>query len=75
LMIDIFCENFVRFEAKRYLISKYAEIDFDIKFSTIRAATLALRKQLYVTSQMHVMAVGGERDSVARLVFKLWGKG
>ena len=75
LMIDIFCENFVKFEAKRYLISKYAEIDFDIKFSTIRAATLALRKQLYATTQIHVMAVSGERNSVARLVFKLWGKG
>ncbi|MCL2396717.1 MAG: DUF5717 family protein [Defluviitaleaceae bacterium] len=75
LMIDIYCENFIKFEAKRYFISKTAEIGFDIKFSTIKAATLALRKQLYAATQIHVVAVGGEPGAVCKLNLKLWGTG
>ena len=70
LMIDIYCESFVRFEAKRYFISETAEIKFDIKFSTLKAATLALRKQLYAKTQIHVTAVGG--SFVVKMPLTLW---
>jgi len=73
LMIDIYCENFVKFAAKRYIISAYAEIDFVIKFSSLRAATMAFRKQLYVTTQIHVRAVATGVDTVKRMRLKLWG--
>jgi len=72
LMIDIYCENFIKFEAKRYFISKQAEIDFDIKFGSFKAATLALKKQLYASSKMHVSAVSGGRNTVKELSMKLW---
>ena len=72
LMIDIFCENFIKFEAKRYYISRQAEINFDIKFGSFKAATLALKKQLYASSKMHVSAACGGRNTVKELSLKLW---
>ena len=74
LMVDIFCEGFVRFNAKRYFISESAEIGFDIKFSTLKAATMSLRKQLYVNTQIHVMSVGGVINYTAKLPVTLWNR-
>ena len=74
LMIDIYCENFVKFEAQRYFIGKYAEIDFQIKFSSLRAATLAFKKQLRAATHIHVRAQVAGRDSTKKLTLRLWGK-
>ena len=76
LMVDIYCEGYVKFQAKRYFISKSAEIDFDIKFSAIKAASLAMRKLLYVNTEIHIMAVGisGERGAIKKLPLTLWSK-
>jgi len=74
LMIDIYCENFVKFEAQRYFIGKYAEIDFQIKFSSLKAATLAFKKQLQTTTYIHVRSTSAGRDSVKKLKLRLWGK-
>jgi hypothetical protein len=74
LMIDIYCENFVRFEAQRYFIGKYAEIDFQIKFSSLKAATLAFRKQLNAATNIYIRAASAGRDSAKKLTLKLWGK-
>ncbi|MCL2573310.1 MAG: DUF5717 family protein [Defluviitaleaceae bacterium] len=74
LMIDIYCENFVKFEAQRYFIGKYAEIDFQIKFSSLKAATLAFKKQLQAATYVHIRAAAAGRDSVKKLKLKLWGK-
>ncbi|MCL2375853.1 MAG: DUF5717 family protein [Defluviitaleaceae bacterium] len=74
LMIDIYCENFIKIEAKRYFISKYAEIGFDIKFSSLKAATLAFKKQLHSTTEIHIRALTEGRVTVKKLKLKLWGK-
>jgi hypothetical protein len=73
LMIDIYCENFIKFEAQRYFIGKYAEIDFQIRFSSLKAATLAFKKQLRAETFIHIRA-SGRGDSVKRLKLRLWGK-
>ena len=74
LMIDIYCENFLKFQAQRYFIGKYAEIDFQIKFSSLKAATLAFKKQLSAATHIHIRAATGGRDSAKKLTLKLWGK-
>ena len=74
LMIDIYCENFIRFEAQRYFIGKYAEIDFQIKFSSLKATTLAFKKQLQAITYIHIRAASAGRDSAKKLTLKLWGK-
>ena len=74
LMIDIYCENFVKFEAQRYFIGKYAEIDFQIKFSSLKAATLAFKKQLRAETYIHIRTAAAGRDSAKKLKLKLWGK-
>lgn len=71
LMIDIQCESYVKFQAKRYFISKSAEIDFEIKFSNQKAASLILRKLLYVKSEILVSAIGGD-GGVVRVPLTLW---
>ncbi|MDR2166533.1 MAG: DUF5717 family protein [Clostridiales bacterium] len=72
LFIDISCENFIKFEAKRYLISQSAEIDFEVKYGSHRAATLSFKKQLYVETYIHVVAVSSGANYARRLAMTLW---
>ena len=73
LMIDIYCENFIRFEAQRYFIGKHAEIDFQVKFSSLKAAAMTFKKQLHAATFIHVRAAAG-RGTTKKLKLKLWGK-
>ena len=78
LMVDIFCEGYVKFAAKRYYISSAADIDFDIKFSALKAASFAMRKHLYTPSEIHVVAAGdsfaGSVRPVKKLKLTLWNR-
>ena len=71
LMVDIHCEGYVKFGAKRYYISSAADINFDIKFSALKAASFAMRKHLYTPSEIHVVAAGDDFSGVVRPVKKL----
>lgn len=74
LMIDIYCEPFVKFEAQRYFIGKYAEIDFQIKFSSLKAASMTFKKQLHTSTHINVSTASAGRESVKKLKLRLWGK-
>jgi len=75
LIIDIHCENFVKFGARQYIIrDSYAEINFDIKFSSLRAATLAFKRQLHTATQIYIRTVSKDVSTVKKLNLKLWGK-
>jgi hypothetical protein len=69
LFIDITCENFIKFEAQRYLISKSAEIDFKVKYSS---AALSFKKQLYIETHIHVVAINAGSNFGRRLPITLW---
>ncbi|MCL2854820.1 MAG: DUF5717 family protein [Defluviitaleaceae bacterium] len=73
LMIDIACEPFVKFDARRYFIGKTAEIDFDIKYGSIKAASLAFKRQMYAESHIHVVAIDSGKSYGRRLPLTLWG--
>lgn len=73
LMIDIACEPFVKFDARRYLIGRTAEIDFEIKYGSIKAASFALKRQMYAESHIHVVAIESGKSYGRRLPLTLWG--
>jgi len=73
LMIDIACEPFIKFEAKRFYIGRTAEIDFEIKYGSIKAASLAFKRQMYAESHIHVVAIDSGKSYGRRLPLTLWG--
>jgi len=73
LLIDISCENFVRFAAKRYHIGKSAEIDFEIKFSTFKAATMSFKRQNYAETYINVVAIDSGKTYGKKMQLTLWG--
>ena len=74
IFIEISCENFVRFEAKRYLINKYTQIDFSVKYTNFRASSLSFKKQTHAQSYIQITAVGDdERAGTSRRIpITLW---
>ncbi|MCL2620615.1 MAG: DUF5717 family protein [Defluviitaleaceae bacterium] len=73
LMIDIACEPFVKFDARRYFIGRTAEIEFEVKYGSIKAASFALRRQMYAESHIHVVAIDSGKSYGRRLPLTLWG--
>ncbi|MCL2753240.1 MAG: DUF5717 family protein [Defluviitaleaceae bacterium] len=73
LLIDISCENFVKFAAKRYHISKTAEIDFEIKFSSFKTATMSFKRQNYAESYINVVSINGGKSYSKKMQLTLWG--
>jgi len=72
LMMDVTCESFIKFDAKRYLISKTAQIEFDIKYSSFKAASLAFKKQLFYRTFIHLAAINVDKPYGWRLPISLW---
>ena len=73
IFIEINCDNFIRFDAKRYLINKYAQIDFSVKYTNFRASTLSFKKQTHAQSYIQITAVGeGQAGFSKRIPITLW---
>ncbi|MCL2576154.1 MAG: DUF5717 family protein [Defluviitaleaceae bacterium] len=73
LLIDINCENYVKFAARRYHIGKMAEIDFEIKFGSFKQASLSFKKQMYAETFIHVVAIDAGKTYGKRMELTLWG--
>jgi len=73
IFVDVSCEHFVKFDAKRYLIGQSAEIDFSIKYSNFKTSSLSFKKQLYAETYIQIVAVGdGQAGFSKRLALTLW---
>ncbi|MDR1530944.1 MAG: DUF5717 family protein [Clostridiales bacterium] len=45
-------DNFIKFEGRRYLVSKYAEIPFKVKMTTLQLAQLTFKRQPAVVTEI-----------------------
>ncbi|MCL2169448.1 MAG: DUF5717 family protein [Defluviitaleaceae bacterium] len=72
IFIDIDCEPFVRFDAKRYLVSQTAEIDFTVKYSNFKTSSLSFKRQMYAQTFIHVVAINEGTSFGKRLPLTLW---
>jgi len=73
LMVDISSEAFVRFEAQRYLIGKNAEIDFAVKYSSFKAATLIFKRHLAVQTFINIVAIDSGRSFARKMKLEVRG--
>jgi len=73
IFIEIACEDFVRFDSKRYPVGQRLEIEFSLKYGSFRASTLSFKKQLYAETSIQVVVVGESGTGFSRrLPLTLW---
>ncbi|MCL2415672.1 MAG: hypothetical protein FWD01_02560 [Defluviitaleaceae bacterium] len=74
LMIDVACkDNFVKFKAKTYIIGKSASLPFEIRFSSFKASSLVLKKQLNAKTQIALRTISEGREYRQNLTVNLSG--
>jgi hypothetical protein len=62
LLVELFCkDNFVRFNARRYMVGEYYEIPFNIKLSAFMSAQLLFRKLPFLRTAIEIKTVYREQ--------------
>ena len=64
-------DTFLKFEGKRYLVGRYAEIPFDIKLSALQSAQFRFMKQPVIPTGLYVRAGDGYINFQKRLTFAI----
>ena len=61
LMIEVDTDdNFIKFEGKRYLLSKRARINFKIKFTALQLTQFSISKRPFVESKIYLKTIVGD---------------
>lgn len=61
LMVEVDTDdNFIKFEGKRYLLSKRARINFKIKFTALQLTQFSISKRPFVESKIYLKVIIGD---------------